>query len=59
MQLHASVQKWKQLSEKGFDIASKLANSCVQEKYAHFVTACVQLKAHYFLLGMSNIVLVI
>ena len=36
--LHGSVQKWKQLSDKGFDIANKLVNSLLQQKY---VSMCV------------------
>ena len=33
VQLHGSVQRWKQLSDKGFDIANKLVNSLLQHKY--------------------------
>lgn len=31
--LHSCVQKWKELNNKGFDIASKLVNLSLQKKY--------------------------
>lgn len=33
VQLHASVQKWKEVCQKGFDVSTKLVNTLQYEKY--------------------------
>ena len=31
--LHSNVQKWKELNSKGFDVANRIVNSTIQQKY--------------------------
>ncbi len=44
VQLHASIQKWKQLTEEGFNVATKLVNTLQHEKYNYYKLMVVPTK---------------